>query len=325
MKKLDLYTTLLMIFIALSIIGVVGLGISVYFLLLLIPSIILAFVMMTLAQNEIGKAKKINPTQNRTQNLVKNVVNDKLQTYLAKLENLSKPSVQLVKTQNKTFSKFGGMPIVPKEFKWPMFKNKPIPFLLQIDFSEINKNGTLKNFPTEGLLYVFVNSAKVNFEEMEDEKDFSYKVNETFKILYYNTNSKLKQIEKQENLKYIYKEFYVTKNYVKTYPDYDDSKEVQNALPKNDEIIVDAYNNLREKSESSFMLGGYRYNIQENTFLENLNNNISDDYVLLLKIDSLFDDENFVWGDLGTINFYIKQEDLKNCNFDNVVLEMQTT
>ncbi len=55
-----------------------------------------------------------------------------------KVTGLKQPAVHLLKTERKTNSKFGGLPIVnDSDFIWPRSNEKPMCFLGQIDLSEI--------------------------------------------------------------------------------------------------------------------------------------------------------------------------------------------
>ena len=80
---------------------------------------------------------------------------EKLATLLKHFEPFAKNAITLKRSENKSFTSFGGIPFAPQNFAWPMHNNKPIPFLLQIDFAEINADGKLTDFPTSGLMYVF--------------------------------------------------------------------------------------------------------------------------------------------------------------------------
>lgn len=57
-----------------------------------------------------------------------------------KVSKLTKPAVHLIKTRNKTNSKFGARPIVDdRKFVWPTTNGRPMSFLAQLDLGEISK------------------------------------------------------------------------------------------------------------------------------------------------------------------------------------------
>ena len=52
----------------------------------------------------------------------------------------------------------------------------------------------------------------------------------------------------------------------------------------------------------------------------------TEDYILLLQIDSDRQDNlQIIWGDMGIANFFIKQSDLANLNFDRVLYNWDCT
>ncbi|RHX83409.1 DUF1963 domain-containing protein [Leptospira stimsonii] len=61
----------------------------------------------------------------------------------------------LMRTKEPRFSKMGGKPHLPINFIWPTLNGKPLSFLFQIQFSELNSD-LLNGYPIkEGLLYIF--------------------------------------------------------------------------------------------------------------------------------------------------------------------------
>lgn len=53
-------------------------------------------------------------------------------------------------------SKFGGTPYCPPGSKMPSFKGKPFDFIAQLNFAELNPDGACRDFPTKGLLEIWV-------------------------------------------------------------------------------------------------------------------------------------------------------------------------
>lgn len=79
------------------------------------------------------------------------------------IHDLARPAL-LLRTQKTSesgiavgASKIGGMPDLPDNTRWPLYKNgKPLAFLAQLDLAEIARLGTIiEGLPTEGLLSVF--------------------------------------------------------------------------------------------------------------------------------------------------------------------------
>lgn len=251
---------------------------------------------------------------------------EQLKLWLTNFEQFTKTAIKLERTDYKTFTKFGGMPVVPHGFIWPTFNGKPIPFLLQIDFAEINGEGKLQNFPQTGVMYVFVDSDKVNYVDKDiNDDDWTYKQGETYKILYFNEYADLDIAEKPNDLKITYDEFYVTPQTVKTYPDTDDCDEA-NEIYKNCPVdgMEDGYEMTRYEN-SGHRIGGWADYVQGGGLIYTYKRSKNDNWMLLMQIESEEGDDNFMWGDVGTLYFFVNEKDLAERNFDNVRLEMQCT
>lgn len=251
---------------------------------------------------------------------------DELATLLEQFEPFAKNAITLKRNENKSFTRFGGIPFAPQNFVWPMHNNKPIPFLLQIDFAEINADGKLADFPTTGLMYVFVDNDKVNFEDKDiNDTDYTYKEGETFKILYFeNADGGLDSAELSDNLQTIYNEFYVSAELVKTYPDLDDCNE-DDCEELSSLFRLGKMNNYYDYFyQHRHLIGGWASYVQGGGFIADRRENANEEWTLLMQIES---DEKyeFMWGDDGTLFFYISLKDLKRRNFNNVTLDMQCT
>ena len=246
--------------------------------------------------------------------------------WLKRFEPFVKAGATLNETPNKTFSKFGGLPVVPDGFVWPESNGVPIPFLLQLDLSEINPHGELPGFPTDGLMYVFVDNKKVNFED-EAPVDFGdpYKEGDTFKILFFEKSESLSPATRPDNLKTIYKEFHVTPSITQTYPDVEDCEEAFKIYcDRPSGGMDDEYDRLQWERVGNLMLGGWGAYIQGGG-LKYRNERDNGNWILLLQLASRDDDENFIWGDDGNLYFFIRESDLAAKKFDNVFMDMQCT
>ena len=241
--------------------------------------------------------------------------------WLKEFDHLSKTAAVLIHADEGShkFSKFGGLPAVPPRFEWPTDNGKPVPFLLQLDFSEINPNGELKNFPQSGLLYAFV-------EEVVDE-DFDLR--HIKRILFFDTAENLKTADEPQNLQTKYKEIFVAPYFFKTYPDVSDCDEALDiccARPHGG--MDDAYHSLCGETRDYHLLGGWPSHVQDGGFMKDCRENDGENWVLLLQIKSEYSkngEGDFMWGDAGVIYIYIRESDLIARNFDNIKLDMQCT
>ncbi|MCM1404066.1 MAG: YwqG family protein [Prevotella sp.] len=238
----------------------------------------------------------------------------KFPKWVQRFEHLTKTAAKLVRSNEnrQIFSKFGGLPQVPADFKWPTCNNEPVPFLLQLDFAEINVNGQLKNFPTSGLLYVFV--------EEDATEDYH-----NLKILFFEPTENLALAHQPQNLSTIFREIYVAPELIKTYPAVEDCAEAtQICDTESDKNLHRAYDVLCWKNMDSHLVGGWASYVQEGWFMREQDN--PSDWVLLCQIASECStngEGDFMWGDAGTIYIYIREKDLIARNFDNVKLDMQ--
>ncbi len=238
----------------------------------------------------------------------------KFPKWLQQFEHLTKTAAKLVRADanNQKFSKFGGLPKVPANFKWPICDNEPVPFLLQLDFAEINANGELKHFPTAGLMYVFV--------EEDATEDYN-----NLKILFLEQAATLAIANQPQNLSTVFKEIYVAPEFIKTYPAVEDcaaAAQICESEPHNG--LSDEYDALCWKNMDSHMVGGWASYVQEGWFMPEQDD--ATDWVLLCQIASEISADgegDFMWGDAGTIYLYIRKKDLIARNFNNVKLDMQ--
>ena len=239
--------------------------------------------------------------------------------WLKHFEPLTKIGAELVRTESdgEKFSKFGGLPVVTSDFKWPTDNGKPIPFLLQLDFSEINPTGNLINFPTSGLMYVFV------YEFVNEE----YEIEHIKKVLFFDNAEVLFRADKPKNLPTTFNEIYVAPKFIKTYPDVfdcDEAFEMYCARPQGG--MDDDYDALCNGKTECHLVGGWPSHLQNGGFMKECREDEGDNWVLLLQIKSEYvkdGEDNFMWGDNGVIYIYIREKDLIARNFDNIKLEMQ--
>ena len=228
--------------------------------------------------------------------------------WLQNFDSFTKTAAKLVPTVegNEKFSKFGGLPVVPDSFKWPMYNGEPIPFLLQLDFSEINADGSLTKFPKSGKMYVFV-------DEFVGDDDWKQKT----KILFFERTTRLTRAHKPRDLETVFNEVYIEPSFVKTYPDkYDCDEAFEIYSQAIDSGMDDRYDELCEKNKEYHLVGGWPSYIQDGGFVTECRESKNDRWVLLLQIKS---QDDYMWD--GAIHICIREKDLTVKNFDNIKLE----
>lgn len=296
------------------------------FLPILFIMFFLGGAIMTAVYLQLKKREKTTTTQCA---YVKPDLDDKeFREWLTVFEPYTKTAKKINVTTDKTFSKFGGMPDVPKNFIWPMRGDVCLPFLLQIDFAEINGDGALADFPQNGKIYLFVDSDDVNDPEFEDGED-PYAEGKTFKILYFDGADGLIPAQKPDALVWVYKEFNVSAETVKTYPDTDDCEEAFDLYcDRPVGGMDDDYDYMQGENMDSTIIGGWASYIQGSSLPVSDKTDNNDEWVLLMQITSYFDkswDDCMLWGDSGNLYMFIHKTDLQARNFNNVKFDMQCT
>ena len=242
----------------------------------------------------------------------KEFVSKEFQTYLQQFEHLAKTALELMpeKSDNHGFSKFGGLPTVPNNFVWPRCENVSLQFVAQLDFAEINSNNSLKDFPTAGLMYIFI---KENSYERDD-----------CKILFFEATDKLFVAKKPKDLAMVYKEIYLTTKLLKTYPNISDCTEAAKICNDNQQDCMnDIYERYTWRNMEKSFIGGWGSYIQNAYFLPEQEH--PEDWMLLCQISSAegCDDDGFMWGDAGALYLFIRKDDLQNHKYSHVKLDMQ--
>ena len=218
-------------------------------------------------------------------------------------ERLAKVGAKLLPSKTKTFSKIGGYPEVDKNFVWPKINDKEIPFFMQLDFFEVNKNGKLANFPRNGYLYVFI-----------DEYGVNKALDNQYKFIYIDNVDK-NNLNEFKFTGRVYKEINLKFELFKSYPYYEETSELLDLF---DELSEEEQDNYLDKycfvNDKYGTLGGWPQ-IMQTSYLP-------DDYAQILQLESK---NGYMWGDVGLLQFYADISDIKNCNFENVKMNLETT
>lgn len=231
---------------------------------------------------------------------------------------------------------FGGVPDVPPEFKWPAYTDAElgetysINFLMQLncaDFVEYDKDGLL---PKEGLLSFFYDAEGQPWEGKNEEDG-------CIRVFWFEKVGDLVPANVPEDLEEE-SQFPCLSVNMKTqasYPGWEDYDLIRPNMSKEKryeycEALEAVYDD--ESEEVSKLLGWA--NVIQGTMLRDCDEMIyhtirSDDVIiedwqLLLQLSTVeYGDFSLMFGDCGSVYFYIKKEDLADRNFDNVCLVLQ--
>ena len=241
-------------------------------------------------------------------------------------------------SKTEKVSKFGGKPDVEREsFSWPLSNNKPMAFLAQIDLSEVSKQVKFDWLPKKGVLLFF-------YDVLEMPWDLIQKTEEVG-LLFTKIKSIL-QLEFPDNINDIakIKQSYIEMLSVDVLPQYDDPSVKQLNLSYEEE---DLYMDLQSESSPSMpdhQIGGFASPRQNNNMqleAQLVSNGIyvgdskgyesheakalesgAEDWQLLFQFDT-DDDLEIMWGDTGTIYFWIQNNKSILKQFDNTWLVLQ--
>lgn len=286
--------------------------------------------------------KKLSEEEVKFNNEIKKIVLDIL-------EKNKKPMIEISLSDEKPNlfqSKFGGVPYLPKDKEVPKNKeNEQLTLLAQINIDELPENNI---YPMkEGILQFWI---------LNDDilgLDYDTHLGDGYKIIYYKDIDK--SVTEEEVLeKYKpYKDedsyfpvegefslsFKLTDGYFSDSNDdfreivdremkkfYDENKEKYSEIlkiyDKENQLnyweiwdILEEDKEIEEKLfEAGHKIGGFP-NFTQSDIRE-----VGDYEILLLQIDSDRTEKNeIMWGDCGIANFFIREKDLKELNFDKAI------
>lgn len=246
-------------------------------------------------------------------------------------------------------SKFGGNPDVPKDFEWFYYsgedftgvtKKRPLSFLAQINCEEINKYDEDSLLPSKGILYFFYELSTMKWGYDPKDKGsakvyyFDGDVTELMRTNFPNDmedDFKFPEIQLGFSKKYdlpCYEEFTELYDY-EDWDHYDQVKatrgcEIEENISKllgYADVIQGGMLLECEQVTNGIYCGGLPDAAPEELkkFKENC-----DQWQLLFQLDTVTtNDFELMFGDCGRIYFYIKKENLENCNFDDCWLILQ--
>lgn len=221
-------------------------------------------------------------------------------------------------------SKIGGFPDVPADFQW-MRSNEgnALTFLMQINCEEIHPLDKDNIFPEKGMLYFFYDFDSEPWDSEENG----------YAVCYYDGDiPELQPCPFPDDrgsgyFKYAEENCVINEQPVKFFsapdlPEYDDNEDAA------EKYSYEEYEAARYKllgydpddySEEYFKLSGYSNSIQYG-----LSEEFDSSYVQLCQLSTFeCDGCGFMFGDGGSLYFYIKKEDLSSRQFDKAEISLQ--
>lgn len=247
-------------------------------------------------------------------------------------------------------SKFGGKPHLPADFVWPYYEgadyldeepaNRPLSFLAQFNLEEVAAYDTDHRLPKKGMLYFFYDLCTMKW-------GFDPKDRGCARVYFVENTDHLQQTEPPSELDDCCQipEFSLKFSSQAQVPDYEEIAE------RRPDVEWDCYDEERVLSgydtddEEVSKLLGYADLIQGDMLFQcaGVANGIycgditdltekqrqklleeSKEWTLLFQMSTVGNgDYELMFGDCGSIYFYIREQDLKDKNFENVWLILQ--
>jgi len=249
-------------------------------------------------------------------------------------------------------SKIGGVPDLPDNIPWPVWKNKPLSFLAQINFEETRPYDIEKVLPARGIAGFFYHAKQKT--SGGDPKDKG-----SFRVLYHDGPiDQLKRRTSPDILpkSSIFQPCQLSFKAELSVPNYEcsliddffstDEGDGHDEVDRYCEFLENIYDHINTSSkllghsntiqgameiECEWMSLGYTQEyieaFDEDDFDENDPQYLKSKadalrWRLLLQLDSL-DSAKMMWGDTGQLFFWIKDTDLANMNFEDVWMMLQ--
>jgi uncharacterized protein YwqG len=241
-------------------------------------------------------------------------------------------------------SKFGGLPDLPEGVAWPDWNGEPLAFIAQFRLEEVAPFDVERLLPVTGMLYFFYDARQETWGDTSEDRGGA-------RVLYYDGDvARIKRTPFPETLH----------EWGRDYPACRLEMSSQLSLPTSDSIHVISLDLTEEETASynklwewladtdgelpDHRLSGYPRPVQGDDMEELCAwatgsvdvasaesyqseravelRETAKDWQLLLQVDS---DNNpmMMWGDAGTIYYWIKREDLAQRNFEDAWLVLQ--
>lgn len=273
------------------------------------------------------------------ENLSENLPKKDLSEHRSYLDSLRKQSIGIFKTEEKNFSKIGGLATLPPDFQWPTWNGKSLAFLCQLDMSSIPDDSSFGELPRSGALYFF-------YDQEQSTWGFDPKDRRSWRVLYSEHIQDAKECSPPGDLDAycIYKEKFIQFSKIFTYPNWEDKRvEKLDLIDTQIDEYIELCSAVFENQPNHHLFGnpspiqGNQMDLECQLVSHGLYCGDSSGYedpkakeleegrkewILLLQLDS-DEDTEMMWGDVGMLYFWIRTEDLEKKNFDNVWMILQ--
>ncbi|WP_028402657.1 YwqG family protein [Ectobacillus panaciterrae] len=208
-------------------------------------------------------------------------------------------------------SKMGGVPDFPRDWEYPVYKDKPLHFLAQIDLSDLPQEGFSYKLPQTGLMYFFyLDDAEEGVWGEPEQKD-------GWRVLYYG--GALDELEPRAEADRTYAQCSISFEITHKIPELfiEDEADSDRFLQMLEELMPDRYDNHQ--------MFGVPFSVQGEVFeeMEYYTKTNAQEFTLLFQIDSDWEHLKMQWGDMGMLYFCMSHEALENERFEDAWCIMQ--
>ena len=241
-----------------------------------------------------------------------------LEPFRHAIESVSRPCVAGSPTDDERDSFFGGMPLVDRDFVWPLNDGLPLDFIGQLKCQEID----LLPFRSGYLLFFY------------DNRHWGYSPNDRGHVRVLHQQGE-RQASESDLPEYITSSFFGLRKrlvrpkvYTRVNINFCDSRSYpsleRGSLSFDDEQWEEAYCEFCYDVEPLVQIGGYPAPIQsdcmEQDCVRAFRHGQADDWHLLLQ---LFEIGDMIWGDAGGLYWFIHRGDLQQGRLDRVWMVTQ--
>ncbi len=248
-------------------------------------------------------------------------------------------------------SKFGGLPDLPPDVDWPQFRGRYLTLVAQINLAEMNEAVLDDRFPHAGILYFFYDLESWGFDPADRGSARVIHIGEDLTRInrreapeHPKPRSHLFGLIKRRERSHTFKACKLSFRLCLTLPDFTSlAYEAFKQAVSLTEEEEDQYADLLNEIGAEHRLLGYSEPVQNDMQLEcqlvtngvncggtdcqadpraNSLKSGAADWRLLLQV-SEDSNSDMMWGDLGMIYFWIREDDLRDQNFDNCWLIFQ--
>jgi uncharacterized protein YwqG len=243
-------------------------------------------------------------------------------------EASKKPTAQLVRSDQPTRSHLGGQPNLPADIVWPEYLDRKLTFLARLSLPEVQACLPIDWLPKEGALLFFYDG------EGQESWGFDPADRGSWRVFHVPDLDQPVHLSKSKG-----KSYSVAFKLIQTLPENQDDDLTEEEERVYLEELEDRYQGGCKHSVS-----GCQYAVQnedmdeecqlvsngiyfgnpsgyEDPRVKDLKPGVKD-WRLLFQMDS-DDDLGFMWGDCGLLYFWIREQDARAGNFDDVWMILQ--